>query len=397
MSRRATYHNGRKGKNGVYNPEHNDRSFLDEEERPNENFYWHCLQSVDANLNFEEVEKIFYDDRFRDGLDFQNAKHKKARNHKRIKTMDEYRTSSMTCPEESLIYLGNIRDIKKGLYDELDPNLFQEIMLEQLSWEQETYPNVQYLDYGIHVDEDGAIHGHARKVWIGHDEQGNEIVSQNGALNEMGIERPDLTKKKGRYNNPKQTYTKQVREHFISVAQQYGLEIETEPREKSKQGLEQDEYIAQQIHEDVENLTVERENLFSRINTLKTNKNSLQGEITALESERKEVQDEIAETKEQKDEEQTKLENLFKKVDIMTRELGKRQSDLKRVNDELNKLGSETIDLFYDYLEEHPEIYADLTKYNEIRLARQNYEEAEEKVLELDLKPTITRTKEKVR
>ena len=81
----------------------------------------------------------------------------------------------------------------------------------------------------------------------------------------------------------------------------------------------------------------------------------------------------------------------------MTRELGKRQSDLKRVNDELNELGSETIDLFYDYLEEHPEIYADLTKYNELRLARQNYEEAKEQVLELEIEPTITRTKEKVR
>lgn len=56
---KLTRHNGRAGKNGVYNPKHNDRSFdiansehIDEE-RAKLNLYWDCYNG----FNFKNPEK----------------------------------------------------------------------------------------------------------------------------------------------------------------------------------------------------------------------------------------------------------------------------------------------------------------------------------------------------
>lgn len=57
---KLTRHNGRAGKNGVYNPKHNDRSFdiansehIDEE-RAKQNLYWDCYNGF---RNFKNPEK----------------------------------------------------------------------------------------------------------------------------------------------------------------------------------------------------------------------------------------------------------------------------------------------------------------------------------------------------
>ena len=57
---KLTRHNGRAGKNGVYNPKHNDRSFdiansehIDEE-RAKQNLYWDCYNGF---RNFKNPER----------------------------------------------------------------------------------------------------------------------------------------------------------------------------------------------------------------------------------------------------------------------------------------------------------------------------------------------------
>ena len=57
---KLTRHNGRAGKNGVYNPKHNDRSFdiansehIDEE-RAKQNLYWDCYNGF---RNFKNPDK----------------------------------------------------------------------------------------------------------------------------------------------------------------------------------------------------------------------------------------------------------------------------------------------------------------------------------------------------
>lgn len=73
---RLTRHNGRSGKNGTYNPKHNDRTFdvsnsehIDEE-RAKHNVYWDCFngyrtfaekqEQSELADTFEKVEELFY-------------------------------------------------------------------------------------------------------------------------------------------------------------------------------------------------------------------------------------------------------------------------------------------------------------------------------------------------
>ena len=70
---KMTRHNGRAGKNGVYNPKHNDRQFdltnadhIDAA-RERQNIYWDCFQGFrtgmddgQAHDSFENVERQFY-------------------------------------------------------------------------------------------------------------------------------------------------------------------------------------------------------------------------------------------------------------------------------------------------------------------------------------------------
>lgn len=233
---RVSNHNARVGKNGVFSPKHNDRNFnlevehIDENKSKN-NSYWMVYDCK----NFEECEKEFYKNNFSNALEKKNEKHIKSRHKERIKTIDDYRTSPLTCPEETLYYIGDKSNT-------VDTNVLQEIIQKQLEWESEEFPDVKYLNIAIHRDEEGADHIHARKVYIASDENGDLIVNQTKALANMGIERPDTSKPSSKFNNAKMTYTKLVREHFIELCKEYGLEIETEPKDKSKTGYSLEEY-----------------------------------------------------------------------------------------------------------------------------------------------------------
>ena len=61
---KATRHNGRSGKNGTYNPRHNDRRFdLENSEhidagRVRENIYWDCYRGYTTMQNREEDLRI---------------------------------------------------------------------------------------------------------------------------------------------------------------------------------------------------------------------------------------------------------------------------------------------------------------------------------------------------
>lgn len=77
---KGTRHNGRSGKNGVYNPLHNDRRFNPEHsehidnERVRKNIYWDCFQGYttmedqgkENNFSFEQIEMAFYEEHYGD-------------------------------------------------------------------------------------------------------------------------------------------------------------------------------------------------------------------------------------------------------------------------------------------------------------------------------------------
>ena len=330
---RVSNHNARVGKNGVFSPKHNDRNFILEPEHIDENksknnSYWMVYDCK----NFEECEKEFYENNFSNALEKKNEKHIKSRHKERIKTIDDYRTSPLTCPEETLYYIGDKSNT-------VDTNVLEEIIQKQLEWESEEFPDVKYLNIAIHRDEEGADHIHARKVYIAPDENGDLIVNQTKALANMGIERPDTSKPSSKFNNAKMTYTKLVREHFIELCKEYGLEIETEPKEKSKTGYSLEEYKLKNQEETFLNNADKKEKEFQALqDKLDAQEKSLDAREEALnarESDLTKRDRELQVKQKECDTKQSEALQAKKKYDGLTL---LREKDLKAVQGKLEEL-----------------------------------------------------------
>lgn len=272
---RTTLHNGRHSPAGIYPAKHNDRRFNLKHaphikpERSNQNFYWHYLQKTQPGMSFEEAEAAFYTEHFAASLQAKNDSYRRHGDQNHIQSMDEYRRAIRSCPEEAILMIGQTGDT-------VSPTILRNICLEQIAWENKTFPNVKILDFAIHVDEQGGPHAHLRRVWIGHDKNGYEVVGQNKALAEMNIPRPEPNKPRSKYNNPKQTYTTNCRKHFQMLCQKHGLTIETTPRRKGMSGLNLVEYQTQQAEKRLQNLVEAGKTLQAKANTLQNEINKLQ-------------------------------------------------------------------------------------------------------------------------
>lgn len=282
---RPTIHNGRAGKDGAYNPKHNDRNFdissaehIDPERMPG-NVYWNW---TGKNVSFEDAEKAFYEKHIRKHLDAQNARYEAQRHPERVRTMDEYRSNPRTCPEETILMIGC-----KG--NSIPPNTLRSICEEFREWEEKTFPGLYVVDMALHVDEQGAPHIHERKVWLYTDKQGYEAVGQNKALEQAGIQLPYPEKARNRYNNRKQIYSRQAREKFIDICRNRGLDslLETQPREKSKSGLSQTEY---QIQKSKEQAILEESRISLSVENKRKTCARLQSRLEELKDEIKNVQ-----------------------------------------------------------------------------------------------------------
>ena len=240
---RMTIHNGRAGKNGAYSPKHNDRQFdisraehIDPERMPG-NVYWNWTGRKD--MSFEDCEKTFYEEHCREYLDAVNRRHREQRHPERVRDMDTYRTARQTCPEETLLMIGN-RD------EHLPPKTLRAICEELRDWEEKQIPGLKVLDMALHVDEEGAPHIHMRKAWVYRDENNVESIAQSKTLQAAGIPLPHPDKPVGRHNNRKQMFSQMERKALYEICRKYGLEslLEMQPREKSRSGRELEDYKA---------------------------------------------------------------------------------------------------------------------------------------------------------
>lgn len=238
---RATIHNGRTSNLGAFTPKHNDRNFNINHaehinpERVKLNRYWNWTGNPE--MTFEAAEQIFYEKYIRKHLDAQNARYRAQRHAERAKTMDEYRRSPQTCPEEVILMIG-----KAG--DTIPADMMARIIQEQINWEQKQFPGVRVLDVALHMDEQGAPHIHERRAWVYTDKDGNTAISQNKSLEQMGVELPNPNKPRSRFNNRKMTFSRMCREHLLQICREHGLEIEEIPQEKSKSGRTLKDYQA---------------------------------------------------------------------------------------------------------------------------------------------------------
>jgi len=202
-ARRATINNRR-----VMGPRHNDRNFKKDLKgaehinwnKSELNEYGHYYMDEDKpnnpdnKLTFEEVEIRFYEEHFRKALDAKNERYRHEGHKDRCQTMAQYKSNKRTCPEETLYYVGN-KD------NDVDPEIFKAIYRDFYDWHDDEFGNhIAILDAALHLDEK-TPHIHERKVWISTDKDGNLVVNQNGALRDMGMERPEHDKPENRYNN----------------------------------------------------------------------------------------------------------------------------------------------------------------------------------------------------
>lgn len=238
---RATIHNGRTSNLGAFTPKHNDRNFninhaehIDPE-RVKLNRYWNWTGNPETT--FEAAEQAFYEKHIRKHLDAQNARYKAQRHAERVKSMDEYRRSPQTCPEEVILMIG-----KAG--DTIPADMMARIIQEQINWEQKQFPGVKVLNVALHMDEQGAPHIHERRAWVYTDKDGNFAISQNKSLEQMGVELPNPNKPRSRFNNRKMKFSRMCREHLLQICREHGLEIEEIPQEKSKSGRTLEDYQA---------------------------------------------------------------------------------------------------------------------------------------------------------
>ena len=189
-----------------------------------------------ARFTFTEVEKAYYVEKYSDHVDGQNERNRKARHYDRVKTIDGILENNKTCPEETLLQLGNIDGtVSADVLAQISAEYFEEFNKRYGS-------HVHILDWALHLDE-ATPHIHERHVFDAVNQYGELCPQQDKALEELGFELPKPNEKKGKYNNRKMVFDEECRKLFISICQKHGLDIDVEPVFGGASYLEKQDFI----------------------------------------------------------------------------------------------------------------------------------------------------------
>lgn len=276
---KLTRHNGRSGKHGTYNPKHNDRTFdvsnsehIDEE-RAKHNVYWDCFngyrtfaeKQVQSELadTFEEVEELFYSAKYGAYVEAQNARNDKNRHSERNRTTTDLLKDKRTCPEETIYQIG-----KMG--DHVSPDVLLKVVTDFfVEMERRFGSHVHILDWALHLDE-ATPHIQERHVFDCENRYGEICPQQEKALEALGFELPDPTKKQGRHNNRKMTFDSACRAMLFDIAKRHGLHLEQEPEYGGRAYLEKQDFILAKQKEQLEVQEQRLEELTLKIEDVET-------------------------------------------------------------------------------------------------------------------------------
>lgn len=257
---KLSHHNGRAGKNGSYNPKHNDRQFnignsehIDDKKAAR-NIYWDCYQgfrtsdisSISSDHNnsaeaetfcgFEDIEKLYYYEHYGPSVKAQNERNIKSRHPERNRTPADLLTNKKTCPEESILQIGDMEAYA-------DPDVLFQIANEFFEEMTALYgEHFHIIDWALHLDE-ATPHIHERHVFDCDDGHGHIKPQQEKALELMGIELPDPSQPCSRLNNRKITFDKICREKLLEKCKKYKLEVDHEPTYGGRKYMEKNELI----------------------------------------------------------------------------------------------------------------------------------------------------------
>ena len=339
---RATIHNGRTSNLGAFTPKHNDRNFNINHaehinpERVKLNCYWNWTGNPETT--FEAAEIAFYEKHISAHLEAQNARYRAQRHAERVKSMDEYRRSPQTCPEEVILQIGKLGDT-------IPADMMARIIQEQINWEQQQFPGVKVLDVALHMDEQGAPHIHERRAWIYTDKDGNLAISQNRSLEQMGVEPPNPDKPRSRFNNRKQVFSRMCREHLLQICREHGLEIEEIPQEKSRNGRTLDDYKAGEAEKRA--AEAERRRQFSE-RAAESAKNTARSYEEHSEQVARQINNEYGELADvglQKQDIQKQVEQLQERIDNLQEQLEYARADYKKAYNRCKRAERRATDL----------------------------------------------------
>lgn len=338
---RATIHNGRTSHLGAFTPRHNDRNFnishaehIDPE-RVKNNRYWNW---TGKEMTFEAAEIAFYEKHISAHLEAQNARYRAQRHAERAKTMDEYRKSPQTCPEEVILQIG-----KAG--DTIPADMMARIIQEQINWEQKTFPGVKVLNVALHMDEQGAPHIHERRAWVYTDKDGNLAISQNKSLEQMGVELPNPDRPRGRFNNRKQVFSRMCREHLLQICREHGLEIEEIPQEKSKSGRTLEDYKANEANKRAAEANRRREFSERAAESAKSTARSYEEHAERVAEQINNEYGELADVRLQKQAMQEQLEEVQERLERVQEQLEYVQADYKKAYLKCRRAERRAVDL----------------------------------------------------
>ena len=260
---KLTRHNGRTGKNGVYNPKHNDRQFdIDNSdhidlERAKRNVYWDCYNGIrSASVtgkedeivdSFEEVEQLFYKIHYQDYVEGQNARNLKNHHPERNRTTDDIRTHKKTCPEETIYQIGTKDDY-------VDPDVLLTIVTEFITELSDRFgEHFHLLNWSLHLDE-STPHIHERHIFDCKNAYGEIFPQQEKALETLGFELPNPEKKAVDLTIGKWFLTATCRILLFDICKKHGLELEEEASYGGREYLEKQDYIRMKQKKDIASL-----------------------------------------------------------------------------------------------------------------------------------------------
>ena len=263
---KATARQARASSKGVvFNANHNTNEKVRAEqphidvERMKENLYFECSRKGgliaynggNGGFNSTITEKQRYIEIYGKGLEARNERYKQEGHSDRCRTMQSFLKDPKTAPLESIYQIGNVHsDIPREKLSEALRQAFNEFYG---AIRKQYKDNLIPLDIALHMDE-ATPHIHFRYTLAAQDKYGFVVPNQNAALEQMGIDRPDPSKPKSRYNNPLISFSDQTRELFYQCCEHQGLTIDREVQSTSRRQEEIHQFKFQKMREDIARL-----------------------------------------------------------------------------------------------------------------------------------------------
>ena len=334
---KGTRHNGRSGKDGVYNPLHNDRRFDPkhsehiDSERIRQNIYWDCYQGYttmedrgkEDNFSFSQIEMAYYSEHYSDYVINQNKRHEKARHPDRYKDVEDILKNKKTCPEESIYQLGTI---DKHASVETLVRVFDEFKKE---FDERFGSNVHIIDWSLHMDE-ATPHIHERHVFDATNRYGEIEPKQEAALEELGFELPNPEKKRSKTNNRKVVFDSACRAMFLDICKRHGLELDEEPAYGGRQYLEKQDYIRMKQKKEIAD---RQETILMQIDKVNENRLELAKQSRLVNANEEIIQSQEEKIKQQDKEFANNSDRIFKQGDLIEEQKQELQQLTVRIED----------------------------------------------------------------